>query len=519
MATSCVVCCEMSELAFLNAFGVDVGKGEPFIRARRQAIEEALVKGPGKKDNLRRHAARLLYDLWSCGALQRGSKDQAARSIELIVKAVFQYSTIPMIDWKKVVQDATDWEEPSRALPDHRGPTRSRSPPPPGRSLQPLPRRRDQTPVPSMARSKSKSAPPQRVELMNSDQRKQSGAMLAMHETPQSQLGEPQQIASVAPRRLFAADDLRDDLSLVPVEPLLSPLVHGSMKPPSAVDKFQAQRAKWAPLHPRESAARSSQMASPEGTMDFVFHCREHDRLDRLFLFYRELAVAGVFVDVVYWGTEFHDLINAAGFRGSDAVPAVKTKLGPSINFHMSTTGRVRLDGRMEQKEILSRMLQRVFSPFDSLHTNLGRSTSHHGSTDADKLAAWIAARQDKVLLISHACMFDGFGVAGVWDKINQILGARGVTPNTSIPWLVLTRQKLGIAVWPSGKVQIQATKSSLVAVETLESLLVSEFSGKWLPKDRFEAQDTSSVKEVTYGVLGELAKRVQSQVFGYAGP
>ncbi len=95
--------------------------------------------------------------------------------------------------------------------------------------------------------------------------------------------------------------------------------------------------------------------------MDFVFHCQEHDRLDRLYLFCRELAVAGVFVDVVYWGTEFHELINANGFKGSDAVPAVKTKLGPSINVHMSTTGRVRLDGRMEQKEILSRMLQRVF--------------------------------------------------------------------------------------------------------------------------------------------------------------
>ena len=256
--------------------------------------------------------------------------------------------------------------------------------------------------------------------------------------------------------------------------------------------------------------------------MDFVFHCQEHDCLDRLYLFDRELAVAGVFVDVVYWGTEFHELIDANGFKGSDALPAVKTKLGPSINVHMSTTGRVRLDGRMEQKEILSRMtrmLQRVFRPFDSLRTNLGRSTAHHGSTDADKLASWIAARQNKVLIISHACMFDGFGAAGVWDKINQILGARGVTPNTSIPWLVVTRQKIGIAVWPSGKVQIQATKSSLVAVETLESLLVNEFSGKWLPKESFEAQDTSNIKEVTYGVLGELAKRVQSQVFGYAGP
>ena len=146
-------CCGMSELAFFNAFGVDVGKGEPCIRARRQAIEEALVKGPGRKDNLRRHAARLLHDFWSCGALQRGSKDQAARSVELIVKAMLHDSSIPTIDWKKVVQDAIDWEEPYQ-----RGRVRSRSPP--GRSLQPLPRRREQTPVPSMARSKSKSAPP-----------------------------------------------------------------------------------------------------------------------------------------------------------------------------------------------------------------------------------------------------------------------------------------------------------------------------------------------------------------------
>jgi len=132
----------------LMSVGVNHSPGQYF-----QTIEEALAEGPGKKDNLRRHATRLLHDLWFCGALQRGSKDQAARSI---VKAVFQYSAIPMIDWEKVGPNATDLKDPSKARPEHSGRTRSRSPP--GRSLRPLPRWPDQTP--STARSKSKSGPP-----------------------------------------------------------------------------------------------------------------------------------------------------------------------------------------------------------------------------------------------------------------------------------------------------------------------------------------------------------------------
>ena len=54
------------------------------------------------------------------------------------------------------------------------------------------------------------------------------------------------------------------------------------------------------------------------------------------------------------------------------------------------------------------------------------RSTSHHGVADADKLAAWIGARENKknkMMIISHACMFDGYGAAGVCPLCLRDLG------------------------------------------------------------------------------------------------
>ena len=64
-----------------------------------------------------------------------------------------------------------------------------------------------------------------------------------------------------------------------------------------------------------------------------MYVSEEQNRNDKLFLFYRQLARAGIYVDLLYLGTEHHALVNAVGYNGSDSVPAVQTKLGPSINF------------------------------------------------------------------------------------------------------------------------------------------------------------------------------------------
>eukprot|EP00435_Cladocopium_sp_Y103_P047835 s1589_g14.t1 len=198
---------------------------------------------------------------------------------------------------------------------------------------------------------------------------------------------------------------------------------------PKAFHKFTAQRVKWPPLDPTE-ILRSQQEAvfapaSGDDAVDFVFHCPEEDRLDKLYLFYRELAKAGVYADLLYWGSSFHQLINSCGFKGPDAVPAVTTKLGPSINFHISTTGGVRLDGRMEQKEILATMLRRAFLPFDQALLVKG-AVGPQVQADNRKLQEWLNQRHGKMMVIDAACIFDGFGIHGVWDRLNVAIGVRG---------------------------------------------------------------------------------------------
>ena len=219
-------------------------------------------------------------------------------------------------------------------------------------------------------------------------------------------------------------------------------------------------------------------------------------------------------MDVLYWGSAHHGLINATGYKGSDSVPAVYTRLGPSINWHITTSGRIRLDGKMEKKEVLAAMLKKAFPPYDSLRT--GCHLPRQPPADQDKLNEWRVAHQGKVLKILHACIFDGFGQAGIWDKLNIAVGLRGLTPNTAIPWILITRSKVGIAVWPSGKIQISLNNAPFAAVEVVESTLRTHFQATWISQDDNKNELASNERVVTYGVPGETARQQSNtKVFG----
>ena len=118
--------------------------------------------------------------------------------------------------------------------------------------------------------------------------------------------------------------------------------------------------------------------------------------------------------------------------------------------------------------------------------------------------------------MVDTACMFDGFGEAGIWDKLNMAVGVRGLTPNTSIPWLVVTRSRVGVAVWPSGKVQISANQAPFAAVEAVESTLQSHFHASWISQTHGEQNLASNERVVTYGVPGEVARQQsRAKLFG----
>eukprot|EP00435_Cladocopium_sp_Y103_P036333 s2122_g9.t1 len=163
--------------------------------------------------------------------------------------------------------------------------------------------------------------------------------------------------------------------------------------------------------------ARVKRVRIPD-CLDFVFHCNEGIRLDKLYLFYRELAKARIYVDILYWGSSYAKLIESQGYKGSEAVRAVTTRLGPSIRYHISTSGRIRLDGKMDQKEVLAAMLRRVFPPVDGSPLKSNASAVQRHLVDGRQLQDWIAQRHGKCLRIESSCMFDGFGVQGLWDKL-----------------------------------------------------------------------------------------------------
>ena len=123
-----------------------------------------------------------------------------------------------------------------------------------------------------------------------------------------------------------------------------------------------------------EQTDPSFRALAPEDTEDFIFVTEENDRNDRPFLFFRQLARTGIFVDLLYLGTQHQVLINTAG-----SVPSVQKKLGPSINFHITIVGRVRLDGKMDSKEILAAMMRRAAAPFNAIQ--MSRQTPASGSS------------------------------------------------------------------------------------------------------------------------------------------
>ena len=122
-----------------------------------------------------------------------------------------------------------------------------------------------------------------------------------------------------------------------------------------------------------------------------------------------------------------------------------------------------------------------------------------------------MAQRHGKCLRIEDACVFDGFGVQGLWDKLNMAVGVRGVPANTAIPWIILTRTQVCLAVWPTGKIQVSPGKSSVAAIEAVEATLVNHFNAKWVPVDAFKQLPDPVV---TYGVLSETARQ-QTKLFG----
>ena len=115
-------------------------------------------------------------------------------------------------------------------------------------------------------------------------------------------------------------------------------------------------------------------------------------------------------------------------------------------------------------------------------------------------------------MVIPPCAVFDPEGVSGLWDVMHSAVGTKIVTANTSIPWVILTRTRVGVAVHSNGTVQLQLGGATIEAAQVVEDILISRFGGQWENETEARKRDTNAV---VYGRQGRLAMEAKCSLRG----
>ena len=244
--------------------------------------------------------------------------------------------------------------------------------------------------------------------------------------------------------------------------------------------------------------------------MEFSFTCADPVYDNQLWKLYRALAKGRIFVVIAYWGTKHAYLINAKGYKGSKSVPALYTKAGPSINWHITNHGRLRIDGTLEQHELIAAALRQRFEEFDQARSRHAIFTGRRGaapvstSLTLNKMRSeWAQTGSNRVLVINRCQICDPLGTEGPWDAFHASAGTKITTTNATIPWIIMTSTRVGISAHANGSVRLQIGNATLDAVKVTEDILVNRFGGQWISEDEPRPPQTSVV---SYGTPSAAA-------------
>ena len=260
--------------------------------------------------------------------------------------------------------------------------------------------------------------------------------------------------------------------------PLMPPLMPPFVPPNPDEIAMEQMQPTWQP----RSAATAS---------EFAFASAAPNREVRLTDLFVKLAHSNILVDRLYIGTRWEHRINAFAGFGRDAVPAVRTLRGVTINWHMSTDGRLRLDGNAERVRTLAPDMQRAFPEYRQGATehsqNTGR-TANQVTSAAGRLNAEQVARRERerriagqVLVVPFGVLFDRNGFAGMWDILNAAIGVRNITHVSAMPWICFLRNMAAVTVTAGGRLKVGSATSSIEEVERVEAILQTACGAMWV--------------------------------------
>ena len=247
--------------------------------------------------------------------------------------------------------------------------------------------------------------------------------------------------------------------------------------------------------------------------MEFRFVSKKLEEDEQLWDFWLQLGSAGLYVDHAHQGTHWEDRVNAWGGHGFRFVPAVKTTVGVTINWYRTKPeGRLRLDGKESFVDALRPRLRRAFEelvPANRAGLQQGRMTQEDVQRRArmTRIAGKVLVLRGATLFRSAAAERQG-AAAGVWDVLDEQVGARNVPARTTMPWPVVLRTGATVSIFSDGRVRVVVGRATVQAVEDVERLLQTHFGARWVEEETHVA--AKRAMEVVYGEPGPRALSLQ---------
>jgi hypothetical protein len=248
---------------------------------------------------------------------------------------------------------------------------------------------------------------------------------------------------------------------------------------------------------------------------EFQFASSASTHHEKLWDWYCQLARARRFVDVLY-DHSHPDRVNAYHGFGNRWVPAVQLKEGGSLNWWLSTSGKIRPDGNYvttSKVEIDMRRAFKTYTPGEITqhmgHTNRSskrpRSVQSNSAEDAAKAAR---ARRifGHVLACGAAQIFHRDAQSGIWDILDSEIGTRNVPPYYTSPWTVFLRNGVPVSVQPNGEIIVSTSTARTSDVEAIESLLEARVGAQWILTAVHADNVRSKPTPITFGIPGHVA-------------
>ena len=119
--------------------------------------------------------------------------------------------------------------------------------------------------------------------------------------------------------------------------------------------------------------------------------------------------------------------------------------------------------------------------------------------------AQWAEDNKGIVMRTGLAEIFDGLGVSGVYDVLNNT-GIKSVPSKNAIPWSLITNSGVVTLIWPEGRVSVLLTASdarTIFEAKDVVKCITENFAVERVPAATFAAEATTMAIRVRYGVQG----------------